>query len=90
MRGSAYRTSALATMLYACCISAAAQDYGGREKLRAQSNEITNGSIQGVGWSTSDTSTDLQREHRSIAALTAWRDHHAPPTTWRALAGSSS
>src|SRR5438046_764526 len=41
MRGSACRRSAVAvTMLFAWCVSAAAQDYAGREKLRAQSNEL--------------------------------------------------
>src|SRR2546427_9588500 len=41
MRGSACRTSAVAvTMLFAWCVSSAAQDYAGREKLRAQSNEL--------------------------------------------------
>jgi len=35
------RTSALAvTTLFASCISAAAQDYASRERLRAQSNEF--------------------------------------------------
>ena len=41
MPGSACRTTAVAvTMLFAWCVSAAAQDYAGREKLRAQSNEL--------------------------------------------------
>jgi alkyl sulfatase BDS1-like metallo-beta-lactamase superfamily hydrolase len=41
MRGSACRTSVVTvTMLLAWCVSAAAQDYAGREKLRAQSNEF--------------------------------------------------
>ena len=51
MRGSACRTSALAvTMLFAWCISAAAQDYAGREKLRAQSNEFRKEVIRVTGW----------------------------------------
>jgi alkyl sulfatase BDS1-like metallo-beta-lactamase superfamily hydrolase len=41
MRSSACRTSALAvTMVFAWCAAAAAQDYAGRERLRAQSNEF--------------------------------------------------
>jgi hypothetical protein len=41
MRGLAARTSALpAAMLFASCISATAQEYAGRERLRAQSNEF--------------------------------------------------
>ena len=62
MRASACRTSALAAMmLLACCISAAAQDYSGREKLRAQSNEfrkevirVTDGVYVAVGYSASN------------------------------------
>jgi alkyl sulfatase BDS1-like metallo-beta-lactamase superfamily hydrolase len=62
MRGSAYRTSALsAAMLFAWCISAAAQDDAGREKLRAQSNEfrkeviqVTDGVYVAVGYSASN------------------------------------
>ena len=57
-----YRTSALAvTMLFAWCISAAAQEYAGREKLRAQSNEfrkevirVTDGVYVAVGYSASN------------------------------------
>ena len=41
MREAAGRTSAVVvTMLFACCVSATAQDYAGREKLPAQSNEL--------------------------------------------------
>src|SRR2546429_4217409 len=62
MWGSACRTSALAlTMLFAFCVSAAAQDYAGREKLRAQSNEfrkevirVTDGVYVAVGYSASN------------------------------------
>jgi alkyl sulfatase BDS1-like metallo-beta-lactamase superfamily hydrolase len=62
MRGSSCRTSALAaTMLATSCIPAAAQDYAGREKLRAQSNEfrkevirVTDGVYVAVGYSASN------------------------------------
>ncbi len=62
MRSSACRTSALAvTMLLAGCIFVAAQDYAGREKLRAQSNEfrkevirVTDGVYVAVGYSASN------------------------------------
>ena len=62
MWGSACRTSALAlTMLFAWCISAAAQDYAGREKLRAHSNEfrmevirVADGVFVAVGYSASN------------------------------------
>jgi alkyl sulfatase BDS1-like metallo-beta-lactamase superfamily hydrolase len=62
MRGSDCRRSALAvTVLFAWCISAAAQDYGGREALRAQSNEfrkdvirVTDGVSVAVGYSASN------------------------------------
>src|SRR6476660_6588468 len=62
MQGSACRTSALAvTTLFAWCMSAAAQDYAGREKLRAQSNEfrkevirVTEGVYVAVGYSASN------------------------------------
>ena len=62
MRGSACRTSALsATLLVVWCIPAAAQDYAGREKLRAQSNEfrkevirVTDGVYVAVGYSASN------------------------------------
>ena len=61
MRSSACRTSALLTMLFAWCTSAAAQDYTGREKLRAQSNEfrkevirVTDGVYVAVGYSASN------------------------------------
>jgi hypothetical protein len=56
------RTSAPAvTMLLASCISAAAQDHAGREKLRAQSNEfrkevirVTDGVYVAVGYAASN------------------------------------
>jgi len=62
MQGSACRTSALAvTTLFAWCMSAAAQDYLGREKLRAQSSEfrkevfrVTDGVYVAVGYSASN------------------------------------
>src|SRR2546428_8043377 len=62
MRGSGCRRSAVAvTMLFAWCVSAAAQDYAGREKLRAQSNElrkevirVTDGVYVAVGYSASN------------------------------------
>ena len=62
MRGSACRTSAVAVMmLCASCLSAAAQDYAGREELRAQSNEfrkevirVTDGVYVAVGYSASN------------------------------------
>ena len=58
MQALAYRTSALAvTMLVASGVSAGAQDYAGREKLRAQSNEfrkevirVTDGVYVAVGY----------------------------------------
>src|SRR5215510_454322 len=62
MRGLAGQTSALAaTMLFASCIPATAQQYAGREKLRAQSNEfrkevirVTDGVYVAVGYSASN------------------------------------
>src|SRR6516164_8676958 len=62
MHGWVCRTSALAvTMLFASCVSAAAQDYTAREKLRAQSNEfrkevirVTDGVYVAVGYSASN------------------------------------
>src|SRR5215471_6436025 len=61
MRGLGSRTSALAvTMLFASCVSATAQEYAGREKLRAQSNEfrkevirVADGVYVAVGYSAS-------------------------------------
>jgi len=48
-------------MFFASCISAAAQDYAGREKLRGQSNEfrkevirVTDGVYVAVGYSASN------------------------------------
>jgi alkyl sulfatase BDS1-like metallo-beta-lactamase superfamily hydrolase len=62
MRSSGCRTSALTTtMLFAWCMLAAAQDYAGREKLRAQSNEfrkevirVADGVYVAVGYSASN------------------------------------
>ena len=62
MWASACRTSDLAlTMLFAWCVSAAAQDCAGRQKLRAQSNEfrkevirVTDGVFVAVGYSSSN------------------------------------
>jgi hypothetical protein len=62
MQGLARRAPALAiTMLFASCIAAAAQEYAGREKLRAQSNEfrkeiirVTDGVYVAVGYSASN------------------------------------
>ena len=61
MPGWVSRTSALVVMmLLASCISAPAQDYAGREKLRAQSAEfrkevirVTEGVYVAVGYSAS-------------------------------------
>jgi alkyl sulfatase BDS1-like metallo-beta-lactamase superfamily hydrolase len=62
MQGLACRRSALAAMmLFASCISATAQDYAEREKLRAHSNEfreelirVTDGVYVAVGYSASN------------------------------------
>jgi alkyl sulfatase BDS1-like metallo-beta-lactamase superfamily hydrolase len=62
MQGSACRISAvMLTTIVACCVSAAAQDYAGRETLRAQSNElrkevirVTDGVYVAVGYSASN------------------------------------
>src|SRR5262245_51637729 len=62
MKGFASRTSALAAATFlASCLTAAAQDYPGREKLRAQSNEfrkevirVTDGVYVAVGYSASN------------------------------------
>src|SRR6187551_1358652 len=78
MRGSACRTSALAvTMLFASCLSATAQEYAGREKLRAQSNEfrkevirVTDGVYVAVGYSASNVIV-IQGEGGSIIVDTA-------------------
>ena len=78
MRDSACRTSALAvTMLAAGCISAAAQEYAGREKLRAQSNEfrkevirVTDGVYVAVGYSASNVIV-IQGDGGSIVVDTA-------------------
>src|SRR5262245_20484956 len=62
MQGLARRTSALAlAILFASCVAAAAQDFAGRDKLRAQSNEfrkevirVTDGVYVAVGYSASN------------------------------------
>jgi alkyl sulfatase BDS1-like metallo-beta-lactamase superfamily hydrolase len=62
MQALVYRISTMAvTMLFLSWISAAAQDYAGREKLRAQSNEfrkevirVTDGVYVAVGYSASN------------------------------------
>ena len=87
MRGSACRTSALAvTMLFAWCILAAAQDYAGREKLRAQSNEfrkevirVTDGVYVAVGYSASNVIV-IQGDGGSIIV-----DTSTDPTAARAI-----
>jgi len=78
MQALACRTSALAvTMLVASCVSAAAQDYAGREKLRAQSNEfrkevirVTDGVYVAVGYSASNVIL-VQGEKGSIIVDTS-------------------
>jgi glyoxylase-like metal-dependent hydrolase (beta-lactamase superfamily II) len=78
MQRWACRTSALAvTMLFASCISAAAQDYAAREKLRAQSNEfrkevirVTDGVYVAVGYSASNVIL-IQGDTGSIIVDTA-------------------
>jgi hypothetical protein len=71
MQALACRTSALAvTMLFASCVSAVAQDYAGREKLRVQSNEfrkevirVTDGVYVAVGYSASNV---IPTPHRAV------------------------
>src|SRR3989442_3103138 len=78
MQALACRTSALAvTMLFASCVSAAAQEYAGREKLRAQSNEfhkqvirVTDGVYVAVGYSASNV-TLIQGDSGSIVVDTS-------------------
>jgi len=87
MQGWVCRTSALAvTMLFAMCISAAAQDYTAREKLRAQSNEfrrevirVTDGVYVAVGYSASNVIL-IQGDTGSIIVDTA-----TDPTAARAI-----
>jgi hypothetical protein len=74
-------TSALAVvMLFASCVSAAAQDYAGREKLRAQSNEfrqdvvrVTDGVYVAVGYAASNvilmTGDDFFRAFPNVAPI---------------------
>src|SRR6266511_2101862 len=78
MQGLACRISTVAvTMLFASCISAAAQDYAGREKLRAQSNEfrkevirVTDGVYVAIGYSASNVIL-LQGDSGSIIVDTS-------------------
>jgi alkyl sulfatase BDS1-like metallo-beta-lactamase superfamily hydrolase len=78
MLGWASRTSALAVIvLFASCISAPAQDYPGREKLRAQSAEfrkeviqVTDGVYVAVGYSASNVIL-IQGDAGSIIVDTA-------------------
>src|SRR5215510_4347788 len=78
MRGLAGQTSALAaTMLFASCIPATAQQFAGREKLRAQSNEfrmevirVADGVYVAVGYSASNV-TLIQGDGGSIIVDTA-------------------
>jgi len=87
MRDSACRTSALAlTMLFAWCIFASAQDYAGREKLRAQSNEfrkevirVTDRVYVAVGYSASNVIV-IQGDGGSIVV-----DTSTDPTAARAI-----
>ena len=60
-RGACWRSALTVTMLFASSISATAQDYSEREKLRAQSNEfrkdvirVTDGVYVAVGYSASN------------------------------------
>jgi len=72
------RASALkVTMLFAWCLPAAAQDYAGREKLRAESNEfrkevirVTDGVYVAVGYSASNVIV-IQGDTGSIIVDTA-------------------
>src|SRR6516225_6404938 len=78
MQRLACRILALAiTMLFASCISSAAQEYAGREKLRAQSNEfrkevirVTDGVYVSVGYSASNVIL-IQGDTGSIIVDTA-------------------
>jgi alkyl sulfatase BDS1-like metallo-beta-lactamase superfamily hydrolase len=78
MQDSACRTSALAVViLVASCMSAAAQDYAEREKLRAQSNEfrkevirVTDGVYEAVGYSASNVIL-IQGDNGSIVVDTS-------------------
>src|SRR5215470_5175832 len=87
MRGSSCRTSALAaTLLVVWCIPAAAQDYAGREKLRAQSNEfrkevirVTDGVYVAVGYSASNVIV-IQGDGGSIVV-----DTSTDPTAARSI-----
>src|SRR5438094_8437846 len=78
MQALVCRTSALAAaMLFTSCVSAAAQDYAGREKLRAQSNEfrkqvirVTDDVYVAVGYSASNVIL-VQGEKGSIIVDTS-------------------
>src|SRR5215470_813706 len=78
MQTLVYRISKIVvTMLFVSCGSAAAQDYAGREKLRAQSNEfrkevirVTDGVYVAVGYSASNVVL-VQGEAGSIIVDTA-------------------
>jgi len=78
MQSWACRTSALTlVMLVAACVFAAAQDYAGREKLRAQSNQfradvirITDGVYVAVGYAASNVIL-IQGDSGSIIVDTA-------------------
>jgi alkyl sulfatase BDS1-like metallo-beta-lactamase superfamily hydrolase len=78
MRRLMLRTSArAAAVLFAACVCVAAQDYAGREKLRAQSNEfrkevirITDGVYVAVGYSASNVIL-IQGDGGSIIVDTA-------------------
>jgi len=78
MQALACRISTLAvTMLFASCISAAAQGYAGREKLRTQSNEfrkevirVTDGVYVASGYSASNVIL-LQGDSESIIVDTS-------------------
>src|SRR5262245_52634534 len=70
-------TAAVVTVLFASCISAAAQDYSGREKLRAQSTEfrrevirIADGVYAAVGYAASNVIL-IQGDTGSIIVDTA-------------------
>jgi alkyl sulfatase BDS1-like metallo-beta-lactamase superfamily hydrolase len=78
MRDLDYRTSVAAvTLLFASCTSVAAQDFAGREQLRAQSNEfrkevirVTDGVYVAVGYSASNVIL-IQGDGGSIIVDTA-------------------
>lgn len=89
MQRFARRTLALSvTTLLTTCISAAAQDYSGREKLRAQSNEfrqevirVTDGVYVAVGYSASNVIL-IQGDSGSIIVDTAADPGTHPAKRW--------